>query len=104
MMQVVVTSYEIAMNDRSTFQNIQWRYIVVDEGHRLKNMNCRLIKELKQYHSANRLLLTGTPLQNNLSELWSLLNFLLPKVFQSNEGFENWFSMPLNTLAKEEEA
>merc|ERR1719318_2282235 len=92
MMQVVVTSYEIAMNDRSTFQNIQWRYIVVDEGHRLKNMNCRLIKELKQYHSANRLLLTGTPLQNNLSELWSLLNFLLPEIFDDLRVFESWFN------------
>ena len=91
MMQVVVTSYEIAMNDRSAFQNIQWRYIVVDEGHRLKNMNCRLIKELKQYHSANRLLLTGTPLQNNLSELWSLLNFLLPEIFDDLRVFESWF-------------
>ena len=91
MMNVVVTSYEIAMNDRATFQNTQWRYIVVDEGHRLKNMNCRLIKELKQYQSANRLLLTGTPLQNNLSELWSLLNFLLPEIFDDLRVFESWF-------------
>ena len=59
MMNVVVTSYEIAMNDRAAFSSIKWRYIVVDEGHRLKNMNCRLIRELKQYHSANMLLLTG---------------------------------------------
>lgn len=92
MMNVVVTSYEIAMNDRASFQNIMWRYIVVDEGHRLKNMNCRLIKELKQYHSANRLLLTGTPLQNNLSELWSLLNFLLPEIFDDLRVFESWFN------------
>jgi len=92
MMNVVVTSYEIAMNDRSVFQHIMWRYIVVDEGHRLKNMNCRLIKELKQYHSANRLLLTGTPLQNNLSELWSLLNFLLPEIFDDLRVFESWFN------------
>merc|ERR1719362_1173589 len=91
MMNVVVTSYEIAMNDRATFQNTQWRYIVVDEGHRLKNMNCRLIKELKQYQSANRLLLTGTPLQNNPSELWSLLNFLLPEIFDDLRVFESWF-------------
>merc|ERR1719186_151543 len=91
MLHVVVTSYEIAMNDRAAFSNIMWRYIVVDEGHRLKNMNCRLIKELKQYHSANRLLLTGTPLQNNLSELWSLLNFLLPEIFDDLRVFESWF-------------
>merc|ERR1719186_703642 len=92
MMNVVVTSYEIAMNDRAAFSSIMWRYIVVDEGHRLKNMNCRLIKELKQYHSANRLLLTGTPLQNNLSELWSLLNFLLPEIFDDLRVFESWFN------------
>merc|ERR1719334_1539665 len=92
MMNVVVTSYEIAMNDRAAFSSIKWRYIVVDEGHRLKNMNCRLIRELKQYHSANRLLLTGTPLQNNLSELWSLLNFLLPEIFDDLRVFESWFS------------
>jgi len=92
MMNVVVTSYEIAMNDRSAFSSIMWRYIVVDEGHRLKNMNCRLIKELKLYHSANRLLLTGTPLQNNLSELWSLLNFLLPEIFDDLRVFQSWFN------------
>merc|ERR1719186_441739 len=92
MMNVVVTSYEIAMNDRAAFSSIMWRYIVVDEGHRLKNMNCRLIRELKQYHSANRLLLTGTPLQNNLSELWSLLNFLLPEIFDDLRVFESWFN------------
>merc|ERR1719312_458851 len=91
MMNVVVTSYEIAMNDRAAFSGIMWRYIVVDEGHRLKNMNCRLIRELKQYSSANRLLLTGTPLQNNLSELWSLLNFLLPEIFDDLRVFESWF-------------
>jgi ATP-dependent DNA helicase len=57
----------------------------------LKNLNCRLIKELKQYHSANRLLITGTPLQNNLAELWSLLNFLMPEVFDTLENFESFF-------------
>ena len=59
----VVTSYEIVMRDRRFLQHIPWKYIVVDEGHRLKNLNCRLIRELKTYQSANRLLLTGTPLQ-----------------------------------------
>ena len=54
-----VTSFEISMNDRAHFTRVQWRYIVVDEGHRLKNANCRLIKELRQYSSVNRLLLTG---------------------------------------------
>ena len=67
---IILTSFEIAMRDRRHLAYIQWKYIVVDEGHRLKNMNCRLIKELKMYSSQNRLLLTGTPLQNNLDELW----------------------------------
>jgi ATP-dependent DNA helicase len=88
---VVVTSYEICMNDRKFLAGYQWRYIVVDEGHRLKNMNCRLIKELLSYNSANRLLITGTPLQNNIAELWSLLHFLLPEVFNDLNSFESWF-------------
>ncbi|KAI8343635.1 SNF2 family N-terminal domain-containing protein [Chlamydoabsidia padenii] len=88
---IVVTSYEIVMNDRKHLQKYSWKYIVVDEGHRLKNMNCRLIRELKTYSSANRLLLTGTPLQNNLAELWSLLNFLLPDIFDSLDMFQSWF-------------
>ncbi|KAI2744279.1 hypothetical protein DTO013E5_907 [Penicillium roqueforti] len=88
---VVCTSYEICMNDRKFLAQYQWRYIVVDEGHRLKNMNCKLIKELLTYNSANRLLITGTPLQNNISELWSLLHFLLPEVFNDLNSFEGWF-------------
>ncbi|CAI7674139.1 unnamed protein product [Penicillium manginii] len=88
---IICTSYEICMNDRKFLGQYQWRYIVVDEGHRLKNMNCRLIKELMAYRSANRLLITGTPLQNNISELWSLLHFLLPEVFDDLNSFESWF-------------
>ncbi|ORZ15715.1 SNF2 family N-terminal domain-domain-containing protein [Absidia repens] len=88
---IVITSYEIVMNDRKYLQKYNWKYIVVDEGHRLKNMNCRLIRELKTYSSANRLLLTGTPLQNNLAELWSLLNFLLPDIFDNLDMFQSWF-------------
>lgn len=88
---VVVTSYEICMNDRKHLQHLKWKYIIVDEGHRLKNLNCRLIQELKAYSSVNRLLLTGTPLQNNLAELWSLLNFLLPEIFDDLKSFQAWF-------------
>ncbi|KAF9884131.1 hypothetical protein FE257_002252 [Aspergillus nanangensis] len=88
---VVCTSYEICMNDRKFLAQYQWRYIIVDEGHRLKNMNCRLIKELLTYNSANRLLITGTPLQNNITELWSLLHFLLPEIFNDLNSFQSWF-------------
>ncbi|KAJ8022075.1 Lymphoid-specific helicase [Holothuria leucospilota] len=96
---VVVTSYEIVMRDRKNLDSYLWKYVVVDEGHRIKNLNCRLIQELKMYKTANRLLLTGTPLQNNLSELWSMLNFLLPEVFDDLKTFESWFDF--TSLSKE---
>ncbi|BDA48761.1 probable global transcription activator SNF2L1 [Coccomyxa sp. Obi] len=88
---VVVTSYEIVIADVKHLQRYAWKYIVVDEGHRLKNFNCKLLRELRTIPTANKLLLSGTPLQNNLSELWSLLNFLLPDVFKSLADFESWF-------------
>jgi ATP-dependent DNA helicase len=88
---VVVTSYEICMNDRKYLTGFGWQFIIIDEGHRIKNLDCRLIRELQSYHSANRLLITGTPLQNNLTELWSLLHFLLPTVFDKLSTFESWF-------------
>ncbi|CAJ0964729.1 unnamed protein product [Ranitomeya imitator] len=106
---VVITSFEIAMNDRRILQHKPWKYMILDEGHRIKNMNCRLIRELKQFRSDNKLLLTGTPLQNNLAELWSLLNFLLPDVFDDLQSFESWFDITGITqhaedlLAKERE-
>ncbi|XP_018419964.1 PREDICTED: lymphoid-specific helicase [Nanorana parkeri] len=90
---VVITSFEIAMRDRPVLQHRSWKYMILDEGHRIKNMNCRLIRELKQFRSDNKLLLTGTPLQNNLAELWSLLNFLLPDVFDDLRSFETWFDI-----------
>jgi len=60
----------------------------VDEGQRLKNKDCKLLRELKSLRAANRLLLSGTPLQNNLAELWSLLNFILPDIFDSLTVFQ----------------
>eukprot|EP01128_Nolandella_sp_AFSM9_P007288 TRINITY_DN3948_c0_g1_i1.p1 TRINITY_DN3948_c0_g1~~TRINITY_DN3948_c0_g1_i1.p1 ORF type:complete len:811 (-),score=128.48 TRINITY_DN3948_c0_g1_i1:318-2750(-) len=88
---VLVTSYEVAIRDSSFLQQVKWRYLVVDEAHRLKNFECLLIRELRQLHTDNRLLLTGTPLQNNLTELWSLLNFILPDVFDNLDNFKHWF-------------
>ena len=88
---VVLTSYEMVLLEPDFFEKYEWKYLIVDEGHRLKNMNCRLIKQLKLLQAENRLLLTGTPLQNNLSELWSLLNFILPSVFDDLDSFQTWF-------------
>ncbi|KAG9096198.1 hypothetical protein FS749_008925 [Ceratobasidium sp. UAMH 11750] len=89
---IVVTTYDMVIKDRVHLSKFAWKYIVVDEGHRLKNMNCKLIQELKQYSSANRLILTGTPLHNNLAELWSLLNFILPDIFNDLDSFQQWFN------------
>ncbi|XP_075932978.1 lymphoid-specific helicase isoform X3 [Anarhichas minor] len=93
MCPVMLTSFEIAMIDRKFLQRFQWKYLIVDEGHRIKNLNCRLVRELKMLPTDNKLLLTGTPLQNNLAELWSLLNFLLPEVFDDLKSFESWFDI-----------
>jgi ATP-dependent DNA helicase len=89
---VVVTSYEISLVDFPYLKNTSWSYLVVDEGHRLKNANCMLFTKLKALHVSNRLLLTGTPLQNNLAELWSLLNFILPDVFHDFATFQSYFN------------
>lgn len=62
---VVVTTYEMIIKDRAALAPYQWGYIVVDEGHRLKNLDCKLMREIKKYQSAGRLILTGTPLQVN---------------------------------------
>ncbi|XP_039995506.1 lymphoid-specific helicase isoform X2 [Xiphias gladius] len=100
MCPVVITSFEISMIDRKLLQRFQWKYLIVDEGHRIKNLNCRLVRELKMLPTDNKLLLTGTPLQNNLAELWSLLNFLLPEVFDDLKSFESWFD--IDTLGEAE--
>lgn len=76
--------------------------MIVDEGHRLKNLECKLIKCLKGFNTQNRLLLTGTPLQNNLKELWSLLNFLLPDIFSSLDQFQSWFDFDERTIEKKD--
>ena len=69
--------------------------MIIDEGHRMKNHHCKLTQILNQYYIAPyRLLLTGTPLQNKLPELWALLNFLLPSIFESCNTFDQWFNAP----------
>ncbi|KAL9401079.1 hypothetical protein Peur_004928 [Populus x canadensis] len=96
---VLLTTYEYLMNkhDRPKLSKIHWHYIIIDEGHRIKNASCKLNAELKHYQSSHRLLLTGTPLQNNLEELWALLNFLLPNIFNSSEDFSQWFNKPFES-------
>jgi len=89
---VVISSYETFVIEKSAFKKFGWYYIVIDEAHRIKNENSILAVEVRKQTSLFRLLLTGTPLQNNLHELWALLNFLLPDIFSSSDDFDSWFS------------
>ncbi|KAK7280168.1 hypothetical protein RJT34_25230 [Clitoria ternatea] len=92
---VLLTHYDLIMRDKAFLKKIQWHYLIVDEGHRLKNHESALARTLDNgYHIKRRLLLTGTPIQNSLQELWSLLNFLLPSIFNSVQNFEDWFNAP----------
>ena len=79
----MVTSYEMILREKSVFKKFNWQYMVIDEAHRIKNEESKLSLVIREMKTANRLLLTGTPLQNNLHELWALLNFLLPEVFKT---------------------
>ncbi|KAI9386421.1 hypothetical protein POPTR_010G021400v4 [Populus trichocarpa] len=90
---VCVTSFEMAIKEKSTLRRFSWRYIIIDEAHRIKNENSLLSKTMRLYNTNYRLLITGTPLQNNLHELWALLNFLLPEIFSSAETFDEWFQI-----------
>ncbi|NWT61741.1 SMCA1 protein, partial [Erythrocercus mccallii] len=83
---VCVTSYEMVIKEKSVFKKFNWRYLVIDEAHRIKNEKSKLSEIVREFKTTNRLLLTGTPLQNNLHELWALLNFLLPDVFNSADS------------------
>ncbi|KAK6173102.1 hypothetical protein SNE40_016626 [Patella caerulea] len=89
---VCITSYEMVIREKSVFKKFNWRYLVIDEAHRIKNEKSKLSEIVREFKSTNRLLLTGTPLQNNLHELWALLNFLLPDVFNSADDFDSWFN------------
>lgn len=89
---IIVTSYEVAIKDEAKLNKIgEFTYLVVDEGQRLKNHRCTLIQSLKRISASNRLLLSGTPIQNNLDELWSLLNFVNPQIFDDLSVFQSWF-------------
>ena len=93
--QVLLTTYEYVIKDRPMLSKIKWLHMIVDEGHRMKNANSKLSSTLTQYyHTRYRLILTGTPLQNNLPELWALLNFVLPTIFKSVKSFDEWFNTP----------
>jgi chromodomain-helicase-DNA-binding protein 1 len=84
----LITTYELALKDAAILRNVKWSYLMVDEAHRLKNNESALYRELSQWNFKSKLLVTGTPLQNNMRELWCLLHFLHPEKFPSAEEFE----------------
>ncbi|KAI9805124.1 MAG: hypothetical protein M1825_000958 [Sarcosagium campestre] len=93
--QVLLTTYEFIIKDRPVLSKVRWVHMIVDEGHRMKNAQSKLSNTLTQYYTTRyRLILTGTPLQNNLPELWALLNFVLPTIFKSVKSFDEWFNTP----------
>ncbi|KAH0564535.1 hypothetical protein KQX54_012628 [Cotesia glomerata] len=101
---VLLTTYEYVIKDKSVLAKLQWKYMIIDEGHRMKNHHCKLTQVLNTHYLApHRLLLTGTPLQNKLPELWALLNFLLPSIFKSCSTFEQWFNAPFATTGEKVE-
>lgn len=104
---VCITSYQLVVHDHSSFKRRRWRYMILDEAHNIKNFRSTRWKSLLNFNTENRLLLTGTPLQNNLMELWSLLYFLMPssKVdqmmpegFANFEDFQQWFGKPVDKI------
>jgi SWI/SNF-related matrix-associated actin-dependent regulator of chromatin subfamily A member 5 len=94
---ILVTTYEIVMAEKMILRGVHWNYLVIDEAHRIKNEKSVLSQIVRLFSTKHRLLLTGTPLQNNLQELWALLNFLMPQVFTSAQNFSEWFDLSKST-------
>ena len=92
---ICITSYKLVIQDHSSFRRFKWQYFILDEAQHIKNFKSQRWQLLLNFSSLGRLLLTGTPLQNNLMELWSLMHFLMPHVFESHRDFKEWFSNPM---------
>ncbi|XP_063395969.1 helicase SRCAP-like isoform X3 [Mytilus trossulus] len=95
---VCITSYKLVIQDHQAFRRKKWKYLILDEAQNIKNFKSQRWQMLLNFSSQRRLLLTGTPLQNSLMELWSLMHFLMPHVFQSHKEFKEWFANPLTGM------
>lgn len=95
---VCITSYKIATQDKNSLIRHRWQYLILDEAQNIKNFRSQRWQSLLTFSTKRRLLLTGTPLQNNLMELWSLMHFLMPHIFQSHSEFRDWFCNPVNSM------
>jgi len=95
---VCITSYKVVVQDQQAFRRKKWKYFILDEAHNIKNFRSQRWQVLLNFNAKRRLLLTGTPLQNSLMELWSLMHFLMPHMFQSHKEFKDWFSNPVTNM------
>ncbi|CAF2050843.1 unnamed protein product [Rotaria magnacalcarata] len=98
---VCITSYKLVLQDAKAFRRKKWKYLILDEAQNIKNFKSQRWQTLLNFHSQRRLLLTGTPLQNSLMELWSLMHFLMPNLFASHQEFREWFSNPLTEMIEQ---
>ncbi|KAG0705295.1 hypothetical protein DFH29DRAFT_1031866 [Suillus ampliporus] len=92
---IVITSYEVVRNDISSLEDFSWLYCILDEGHVIKNAKTKLTKAVKAISAQHRLILSGTPIQNNVLELWSLFDFLMPGFLGTETSFNERFSKPI---------
>ena len=92
---IVVTSYDVCRNDSDVLANLNWNYIVLDEGHLIKNPKAKISQAVKKLIGNHRLILTGTPIQNNVLELWSLFDFLMPGFLGAEKVFLDRFAKPI---------
>ncbi|XP_076441698.1 chromatin-remodeling ATPase INO80-like isoform X2 [Babylonia areolata] len=97
---VVITSYQLVIQDVKYFQRIKWQYLVLDEAQAIKSTSSARWKILLGFNCRNRLLLTGTPIQNSMAELWALLHFIMPTMFDSHDEFNEWFSKDIENHAE----
>ncbi|XP_064490268.1 chromatin-remodeling ATPase INO80-like isoform X3 [Ornithodoros turicata] len=97
---VLITSYQLVVQDVKYFQRIRWQYMVLDEAQAIKSTSSVRWKILLAFNCRNRLLLTGTPIQNTMAELWALLHFIMPTLFDSHEEFNEWFSKDIESHAE----
>ncbi|CAF2265863.1 unnamed protein product [Brassica napus] len=97
---ILITSYQLLVTDEKYFRRVKWQYMVLDEAQAIKNSTSIRWKTLLSFNCRNRLLLTGTPIQNNMAELWALLHFIMPMLFDSHEQFNEWFSRGIENHAE----
>lgn len=96
---VLVTNYQLVVSDAQYLNRIKWQYMILDEAQAIKSSHSSRWKSLLGMQCRNRLLLTGTPIQNSMQELWALLHFIMPTLFDSHEEFSDWFSKDIESHA-----